>query len=133
MKKILIDTNAYSSFFKGDKQIKKEIEEADIIYMSVVVLGELYSAFRNGDRYNKNKKELDEFLDRLTVEVVKINKNTAEIYGEIKDSLKKVGKPVSINDIWIASNAMETGSIIVTYDTDFLKIPGLRVWDRLRN
>lgn len=133
MKKLLLDTNGYSSLFKGDTAVKKELEEADAVYISVVVLGELLAAFRKGNRYNKNKQELEELLDRSNVEILKINKTTAEIYGEVKNSLQKKGKPISINDVWIASQAMETGSVVVTYDTDFLKVPGLRVWSNLKD
>ena len=31
----------------------------------------------------------------------------------------------------IAAQALETGSILATYDPHFLAVPGLRIWDEL--
>ena len=35
--------------------------------------------------------------------------------------------------IWIAASAVETGSVIITYDKHFLNITQARVWDELQN
>jgi len=53
---------------------------------------------------------------------------TGRIYGEIQDGRKRPGVPVPINDIWIASACIETGSTLVTYDSHFKSIPGVRFW-----
>ena len=42
MKKILIDTNAYSSFMAGNKIILDYIIDSEITYFSTIVIGELY-------------------------------------------------------------------------------------------
>jgi predicted nucleic acid-binding protein len=36
-----------------------------------------------------------------------------------------------VNDVWIAAQAMETASLLITYDARFLAVPGLRTWDEL--
>ena len=54
-----------------------------------------------------------------------------KIFGKLKNDLKLAGTPLPINDVWIASHAMETGSVIVTYDRHFFRIPGVRVWQGL--
>jgi predicted nucleic acid-binding protein len=46
-------------------------------------------------------------------------------------SLRKSGKPIPINDVWIAAHGLETGSILVTYDDHFAVIPGLRLWPEI--
>jgi tRNA(fMet)-specific endonuclease VapC len=56
---------------------------------------------------------------------------TAEIFGSLKNALRKAGTPLPINDVWIAAHGIETGSIIVTYDQHFRKILGIRLWDRI--
>jgi len=43
----------------------------------------------------------------------------------------KSGKPLPINDVWIAAHALETGAVVVTYDAHFKSIPGLRLWERV--
>jgi len=39
--------------------------------------------------------------------------------------------PLPINDVLIAAHALETGSVVVTYDTQFESMPGLRLWERV--
>lgn len=41
MKEILLDTNAYTRYLSGDQKVLDVIAAAEIIYMSVFVLGEL--------------------------------------------------------------------------------------------
>ncbi|MBR1609597.1 MAG: PIN domain-containing protein [Kiritimatiellae bacterium] len=48
-------------------------------------------------------------------------------YGYVKAALKKNGTPIPENDIWIAATALETGSRLVTYDSDFANVGGLVV------
>ena len=47
----------------------------------------------------------------------------------VKDNLKSAGTPIPIADIWISSHAIETGSMVVTYDNHFKKVKGLLLWD----
>ena len=60
--------------------------------------------------------------------ILEADQETAEIFGEVKNNLKTAGAPLPINDVWIGAHAMETGSIIVTYDRHFSKIAGIRLW-----
>ncbi|MCK5914654.1 MAG: PIN domain-containing protein, partial [Deltaproteobacteria bacterium] len=53
---------------------------------------------------------------------------TAEIFGDLKEKLKKNGSPIPINDVWIAAHALETSSVLITYDAHFQNITGLRRW-----
>jgi tRNA(fMet)-specific endonuclease VapC len=57
--------------------------------------------------------------------------DTSEFFASIKNNLSKAGKPLPINDIWIAAHCMETGSMLITYDKHFLEIPGLLIWKQV--
>lgn len=46
MNKVLIDTNAYSGFMAGEKRIFDYIIDSETIYISTIMLGELYAGFR---------------------------------------------------------------------------------------
>jgi len=129
MKKILIDTNAYTSFLAGDKHILNVLGESDVVYMSVIVLGELYAGFRGGKKERENKSTLAEFLSKPSIKILNVTSNTAEVFGVVKDNLKSAGTPIPISDVWIAAHAIETGSMVITYDNDFKKVMGLLLWD----
>jgi tRNA(fMet)-specific endonuclease VapC len=132
MKKILIDTNAYCHLLQGDTEVLDALGRADLAYMSVFVLGELYAGFRAGSKQSTNKGLLERFLNRPTVRVLPATQETAEVFAEIKHVLRQAGTPLPINDVWIAAHAIETGSVLVTFDSHFNKVTGLRRWDVTR-
>ena len=129
MKKILLDTNAYVRFLRGDEKVMSCLARADTVYMSVFVLGELFAGFKAGSKEKGNKELLERFLLKPTVSVLDATMDTADIFGFIMASLRKSGTPIPINDVWIAAQCLETGSLLVTYDNHFAQIPGLRLWD----
>ncbi len=128
MKKILLDTNAYVSYLAGDHAVLNALAESEIIYMSIFVLGELYAGFKGGNQEVENHQILQTFIRKPSVNILEADQETAEIFGEVKNNLKTAGAPLPINDVWIGAHAMETGSIIVTYDRHFSKIAGIRLW-----
>lgn len=131
MKKILLDTNAYVRFLRGDEKVMTYLAQADSVCMSVIVLGELFAGFKSGSKQRENKRILERFLRKPTVAVLEATLETADIFGGVMASLRKSGTPIPINDVWIAAHALETGSILVTYDDHFAAIPGLRLWDEI--
>lgn len=131
MNKILIDTNAYSSFLNGNNDVSRALSRADITYLSVFVLAELYYGFRGGSKEKWNKELLQKFIDKPTVKILDATAETADIFGNIKYKLKKSGNPIPVTDVWIASHSIETGAVLITYDDHFKKVPGLRLWDNI--
>jgi len=132
MRALLLDTNAYSKYLRGDPRILDALAGAGLVYMSVFVLGELFSGFRSGSKEKANRQILEAFLAKPVVRVLDATRETADYFGLIKSSLEKAGRPIPLNDVWIAAHALETGSVLVTYDTHFADVPGLRTWDELR-
>lgn len=128
MKKILLDTNAYSSFLRGDNQVMEVIAKAETVYISIIVIAELLAGFKAGSKELQNKMWLQEFLSKSTVQTIDVTMETAEIFSEIKHGLASSGTPLPINDVWIASHAVETGSTLITYDAHFTLIPKVRIW-----
>lgn len=131
MKKVLLDTNAYAALLRGDEKVLLAIGKAEAVYLSAIVLGELFAGFRGGNSFAENRKLLERFLDRPHVALLSAGLETADVFGSVKQQLKEQGTPIPINDVWIAAHAMETGSVLVTYDRHFDQVAGLRVWDEL--
>lgn len=128
MKNILLDTNCYTAYLAGDERVLNALAEAEAVYMSIFVLGELFAGFRGGRRMRQNRDYLKRFLAKNTVTILDATMETAEIFGDLKEKLKKSGTPLPINDVWIAAHALETGSVLITYDAHFQYIIGLRRW-----
>jgi tRNA(fMet)-specific endonuclease VapC len=129
MKRILLDTNAYSKLLAGDKKVLSLLAESDVVYMSIFVLGELYAAFKGGSKEQENTQLLKRFIQKPTVEILEATEETSKVFGQVKNDLKKAGTPLPINDVWIAAHTLESGSTIITYDIHFREIPDLRIWE----
>ena len=131
MKKILLDTSAYARFLAGDQKVLDQLAKADCVYMSIFVLGELLAGFRAGAKERHNRRILERFLSKPSVSVLEATTETAEYFGMIKAVLRAAGRPIPINDVWIAAHALDAGAVLVTYDSHFRAVPGLRIWDEI--
>jgi tRNA(fMet)-specific endonuclease VapC len=131
VKTIVLDTCAYTRLLVGEEAVLDAISTAETVYISVFVLGELYAGFAGGSRERENKAFLQRFLLKPPVKILNATSETAEVFGLVKSNLKKAGTPLPINDVWIAAHAIETGSVVVTYDAHFTVVSGLRLWDRV--
>ena len=128
MNRILLDTNAYTAFLTGNERVLNALAEAETTFLSAIVIGELYAGFCGGNRLKENKALLARFLQKSNVRVLDVTAETGEVFGQIKNELQKAGTPIPLNDIWLAAQAMETGSVIVSFDAHFDQVSGLRRW-----
>jgi len=129
MKKIVVDTNAYAQLLTGNEMVLDTIAIAETVYMSIFVLGELIAGFAGGSKEKQNREILNRFLMKPTVKILNATAETADVFGHIKTHLKTAGTPIPINDVWIAAHAIETGSVLVSFDAHFIKVPGIRLWN----
>lgn len=127
MRRVLIDTNAYSALMAGDDGIADILGRSEAVLLSPIVLGELFDGFRNGTRYRENVAILERFRNRPRTVTVPVTDATAEWFGEIKTGLRRRGLPIPINDVWIAASCMEHGALLLTRDGHFEEIDGLRL------
>jgi len=123
MKRILLDTSAYSNLMRGSKKIAELLDDADEIFLCAIVVGELLTGFKRGSREQENKVILKNFLSISNVGVLNIDDSTAERYAIILNYLKKSGTPIPTNDIWIAASAMQNGLVVLTADQYFSLLP----------
>jgi tRNA(fMet)-specific endonuclease VapC len=125
VKRILFDTNAYAAFKRGDPGATEVIRLADRIGMNAVVLGELLAGFAGGSHEERNRRELAEFLGSPRVEMLPLSSSTAEHYAGVFQLLRRKGRPIPTNDLWIAASALEHGYAVYTHDEHFRAIEGL--------
>jgi predicted nucleic acid-binding protein len=118
-----LDTAAYSRFKRGDPRIAGLLDSAEWVGVPVTVLGELYAGFEGGNRKRKNLAELDEFLSVPGVEVLPVDRVTAGIFGRMVAELRRRGRPIPTNDVWIAAACVFAGATLLTWDAHFRDIP----------
>ncbi|MEO0583829.1 MAG: PIN domain-containing protein, partial [Bacteroidota bacterium] len=98
IRSIVIDTNAYSAYKRGETDALEVVQKAETIVFSPVVFAELTSGFGLGKRGKQNFDEPKELLNRPKVLFLTINAQTAEEYTKIFLHLKTKGKPIPVND-----------------------------------
>jgi predicted nucleic acid-binding protein len=122
---LTLDTSAYSHLRFGHAEVIEVLSRAVVIHVPMIVVGELEAAFRRGARYKENRKSLDEFLEEPFVITVPVGIEIAQQYGLVLARLRKRGKPIPTNDIWIAATALYTRTHLLTFDNDFGVVEGL--------
>jgi tRNA(fMet)-specific endonuclease VapC len=123
--RVMLDTSAYSHLRRGESRALDAVAQAEVVFLSTTVIGELEAGFRVGSRYLANRRALEDFLEEPYVQVVDVNMDVARRYGEVFAALRAAGTPVPINDIWIAAAALTRDAHLVTFDEDFERIQGL--------
>jgi tRNA(fMet)-specific endonuclease VapC len=124
---VLLDTSAYSALRRGHQHILDVLRRSETVAVSSVVLGELYSGFRAGDCWAENTAQLAQFLSKPSVRVLNVTEETALRYAEVDVYLRKKGRPIPRNDVWIAAVALEHGLQLLTLDDRFREIPLLLI------
>ena len=122
---IALDTNAYTAFKLGRPEAREIVRRADSIALSAVVAGELLAGFAAGARESRNRAELRQFLASPRVRIHAVNEATADFYARVYATLRRRGRPIPTNDLWIAASALQRGCGLYTYDAHFTEIDGL--------
>jgi tRNA(fMet)-specific endonuclease VapC len=123
--RVLFDTNAYSALMAGNGRVADELAKSEAILLSPIVIGELLDGFLGGTRADENRAVLERFREKPRTVCVPITDATAEWFAEIKRVLRKKGKSIPSNDVWIAASCMEHGCRLLSFDAHFNEIDGL--------
>ena len=121
---MILDTNALSAVADGEEAIEPVFREATEIALPVIVLGE----YRYGIRQSRERARYQEWLAEIVVasRVLHVTEETTEFYADIRHELKRKGRPLPANDIWIAALAIEHSLPVLTRDQHFDLVSGLR-------
>ena len=118
-----LDTHIMTAFFKQESAVVQQVEKAPVVFVSAIVLGELYYGAYYSDRVSENLNRLRSL--REDANLLLVDDETATFYGAIKAQLRKKGKPIPENDLWIAALAMQHDLTLVSRDQHFARIDEL--------
>ena len=117
--KLLIDTSTLIEYMRGNRRAKELINSVDIAerYLPHIATAELYHG-----QYRLGKSRSDMFgLEGViaTFRLLLSDAETSHYFGQIKSALEKVGKPIPVNDVWIAALAKQNGLPLLAQDAHF--------------
>jgi tRNA(fMet)-specific endonuclease VapC len=83
-----------------------------------------YGAYKSR-HVNENLERITEFVVRNVV--LGCDAQTARSYGVLKDDLRRKGRPLPENDVWIAALAKQHGLVLVSRDRHFAEVTDVQV------
>jgi tRNA(fMet)-specific endonuclease VapC len=122
---IALDTNAYSDWLRSGVWDDK-ISQASRVIIPMIVIGELFYGFHGGDRFQKNKGILLDFLSEDAVEAVAPDLEISDCFGVFMNYLRRRGTKMPTNDVWIAATAHVRGATLLSDDVHFDFLPQLK-------
>ena len=133
----LLDTNHCSYILQGRPGIIARLGQLDraLLSTSVIVRGELIFMAEKSDQHAGNLVRVNDFMQGFVV--FPISGDTADIYGKLKTAVLKHFGPsertklrnttitklgFDENDIWIAATAIQHDLVVVSADSDFIRM-----------
>ena len=123
--RIALDTSAVLAYFQGSDAAREAMNQAEVVYLPSVSVGELFFGARKCSRPAQEEVKIEAIIDRT--EAINVNYATARVYGAVIHQLESEGKRIPLNDIWIAAMAMQHGCTLLARDAHFARIEGLNL------
>jgi predicted nucleic acid-binding protein len=120
---LILDTNALSAAADRDPAALEVVAGAQRLAVPVIVLGEYRLGIAQSRRRTEYEKWLREWLG--TVTVLDIDDETTLHYAAIGLELKRSGKPIPANDLWIAALCRQHSLPLISRDRHFDVVKGL--------
>lgn len=120
-----LDTNIVIALVECEPQASGRMRLILRGYIPVTVLGELMYGIAMSARQQVNRERLERALEDIIV--IPVDAATAQFYAAIRAQLKRAGRPIPDNDIWIAATAIQHELTLITRDSHVEHIEGLAV------
>lgn len=124
----LLDTTVVSDLMRENQTAIARVQrETGAIMTSVIVWGEIRYGLERlapGPRQTALENKAQHLFSILHCEAV--TQTVGAAYGRLKREVELLALPLNDNDLWIAATAISLGAILVTRDSDFLRIPNLQ-------
>ena len=120
---MILDTNALSAAADGAPAAVELLSRSEQLAVPVIVIGE----YRFGILHSHHRQSYEAWLADwiASVEVLPIEQATAQHYAEIGLELKKMGKPIPTNDLWIAALCRQYSLPLMSRDQHFDAVRGI--------
>lgn len=125
---MILDTNALSAMAENDPGIDGLLLKAEQLAVPAIVLGE----YLHGIGQSRHRDKYEHWLEGVLrdVRLLPVEARTAREYAAIRTELKRSGRPIPANDLWIAALAREHAMPVISRDRHFDCVPRLQrvVW-----
>jgi predicted nucleic acid-binding protein len=123
--KIVIDSNRYTDLCHNIPEVIEIVERASLIFVPLIVIAEQRAGFAHGNQQEKNERILTKFLNKDEISILYPDEQTTHFYANLYAYLRKKGKPIPTNDLWIAALVVQYNLTLYDRDSDFDNLPQL--------
>jgi len=122
--RLILDTNAVSDFAESEPAIMEVLAGVQHLALPVVAVGE----YRSGIALSRHGSDYNHWLDQLISQssVLDITDETTHHYAAIRLDLRRIGKPIPVNDVWIAALCRQHDLPVLSRDRHFDAVPGIQ-------
>jgi predicted nucleic acid-binding protein len=127
---IAFDTSAYSHLIRSNNEMAALLGAASLVVMPQPTIAELKSGFAFGSRQEENEANLTRFLSSHKILLAYPDEVTTEYYVALYAHVRRHGRQLAHNDLWIAALAAQYNAELKSFDHDFdalLDYTGFRV------
>jgi predicted nucleic acid-binding protein len=121
---LILDTNALSATADHDPSAIRIISALDHLAIPVIAIGEYRHGIARSRLAATYRKWLEEFLTGC--QVLDVTNETSHHYAAIHLELKQIGKPIPLNDLWIAALCRQHNFPLLSRDRHFDVVRGLK-------
>jgi predicted nucleic acid-binding protein len=121
--KVALDTNQAVALLNNEPAAVAFFSSFREVSLPVPALGELIFGAMNSTRVADNLSNIDQLVARCRV--LEVTATTAIRYAAVRLMLKRAGRPIPPNDVWIGALRLEGDIPLATADRHFSFITGL--------
>jgi tRNA(fMet)-specific endonuclease VapC len=119
----ILDTNVAIALLNAEPGIEQSLQPFVRLCLPAIVVGEPLFGALNSNHPAENLDRVQKLIDRS--ETLDVTAATARVYAELRIDLKRKGRPIPENDLWIAAAAVEHALPLATRDFHFSQIERL--------
>lgn len=128
--RFLLDTNIVSYLLKGQMpavQMRFESSPPGSIAISSITEAEVFFGIAKRPGSTRLRPAAESFFAAETI--LSWDSSAARTYGQLRADQERKGRPLSVEDLMIAAHALFLGLTLVTHDSAFDFIDGLKTED----
>ena len=127
----LLDTTTFSALMRRNLRVQakaRALVSTDSAIICTITRGEVLFGL---SRLSQGKRRSDLETDARRIfsqfHCVPVPEAAGDRYAQIKFDAESKGTPLDENDLWIAATAVCMGATLVTTDSDFQRVTGLKI------
>jgi tRNA(fMet)-specific endonuclease VapC len=129
MIEFLVDTDWAADYLKGKEdavQLLSPLIRQGRLGMSIISYAEFWEGLLGSPRQELYRPALADLV--AGVPVLGLDRDTAEVFGEVRADLRRQGKLIPDLDLLIAATALRHDLTVISRDEHLRRVPGLRLY-----